>query len=180
MARIRRVLLAVGGMVMIVASMTLAVSGGAALASSSPSKSCGYPTACGGLTTNSGSEPPGGTVTLSGHGYAPGTSVKLNVCGIETLTVTANSSGDFTTSITIPNSAVPGVTCIVTASGKGANGQKLTTSVSVIVTSGSTVPASPTGEPWASQLYWVLAAGVGLVGAAMFEIGRRRRFRSNT
>jgi hypothetical protein len=101
--------------------------------------------------------------------------VTINVCGIETLTVTADGSGDFTTTITIPSSEVPGTNCVITASGTGANGQSLTTSTSVLITSGTVVPPPATGEPWAATLYWALAIGTGLAGFCLFEIGRRRR-----
>jgi hypothetical protein len=106
-------------------------------------------------------------------------SVTINLCGLQTITVVTDSSGDFTITVTIPTNAVPGTTCVITAAGQGTNGQTLTTSTSVLVTSGTTVPTSPTGEPWAGQLYWVLAAGIGLAGFGLFELGRRRRFRSN-
>jgi hypothetical protein len=76
--------------------------------------------------------------------------------------------------VTIPNTAVPGTTCVITASGG-----TLTTSTSLLVTS-TTVPALETGEPWSALLYWALAAGIGLAGFGLFEFGRRRRIRSNT
>lgn len=182
MARMRKLLLAMGGVFLIVGSMTVALTGATALAQTHrASASCGYPgPACGGLTTSSGSAPPGGTVTLSGHGYAPGATVTINICGLETITVTADGNGDFKTTITIPTNAVPGTTCVITATGKGASGQTLTTSTSILITSGSTVPTSPTGEPWASQFYWVLAGAAGLAGLGLIEFGRRRRFRTNT
>ena len=180
----RKLLLAMGGLFLIVSSMTIGLTAGTASAQSHQSQrtaaACGYPIPCGGLTTSSGSAPPGGTVTLHGFGYAPGATVTLNICGLETITVTADSSGEFTTTITIPLNAVPGTTCVITATGKGASGQTLTTSVSILITSGTTVPTQPTGEPWASQLYWLLAGTIGLAGLGMFEVGRRRRFRSNT
>ncbi|MGD0082178.1 MAG: hypothetical protein ABSD78_03135 [Acidimicrobiales bacterium] len=184
MARIQKLLMAMGGIFLVAASLlvgSLALTGTAALAQSAKAAStCPYSTSCGGISTSSSSAPPGGTITLSGHGYKPGSTVTISVCGIETITVTADSQGDFTTTITIPSSATPGTTCVITAVGTGANGQSLTSSVSVLVTSGVTVPVSPTGEPWSASLYWLLAAGTGLLGFGLFEIGRRRRFRSNT
>jgi hypothetical protein len=42
-------------------------------------------------------------------------------------------------------------------------------------TSGAAVPSAPTGEPWSSWLYWVLAAGTAAFGCGIFEVGRRRR-----
>src|SRR5579875_2014436 len=94
----------------------LAVVGGSALTASSASAAC-YPTGsstCASLTTSSNSVPPGGSCTLTGAGYAPGTQVTINVCNLETLTVTADSSGDFSQQITIPSNAQPG-TCAITA-----------------------------------------------------------------
>ncbi|HXY42814.1 MAG TPA: hypothetical protein VEH29_01375 [Acidimicrobiales bacterium] len=179
-ARMPKVLSAVAGVCLIVGSVTVAFTAGSASAQSFSSTSCGYPTPCGHLGTGSGSAPPGGTITLSGHGYAPHTTVTVNICGIETITVQTNSAGDFTTKIVIPSGAVPGATCVITASGRGMSGEKLTTSTSVIVSSGITVPKSASGEPWASPLYWLLAGVAGLIGLGTFEVGRRRRFRSNT
>jgi hypothetical protein len=178
--RMRKLLLAAGTSFLAVGFMTLALAGGTASAQSMSPATCGYPSACGHLGTGSGSAPPGGTITLSGHGYAPHTTVTINICGLETITVTTDAAGDFTTKIVIPAGAVPGATCVITASGKGANGQKLTTSTSVVVTSGSSVPPTNSGEPWASHLYWLLAGVVGLAGIGLFEFGRHRRFRSNT
>jgi hypothetical protein len=177
----RKLLLAMGGIFLVAGSMTVALTGGTALAQSHGTAStCVYANDCGGLSASSGSAPPGGTITLSGHGYAPGTSVTIDVCGLETLTVTTNSGGDFTITVTVPSTAVPGTTCVITASGMGARRQMLTTSTSVLITSGTSVPTSPTGEPWSGQLYWVLAAGMGLAGFGLFEFSRRRRLRSNT
>lgn len=173
--------MAAGGVFLVAGSMTVALTGGTALAQSHRTAStCVYSNDCGGLGSSSGSAPPGGTITLSGHGYAPGTSVTVNVCGLETLTVTTGSGGTFTVTVTIPSTAVPGTTCVITATGLGARHQMLTTSTSVLITSGTSVPTSPTGEPWSGQLYWALAAGIGLAGFGLFEFGRRRRFRSNT
>jgi hypothetical protein len=179
-ARIRKLLVAMGGIFLVAGSLlvgSLAFTAGAAQASPA---TCPYATSCGGITSSTGSAPPGGTVVISGHGYKPGSTVKINVCGTETVTVTANGSGEFTTTITIPSSATPGTTCVITAVGTAANGQSLTSSVSVVVTSGSTVPTQSTGEPWAASMYWVLAAGIGALGLGLFEFGRRRRFRTNT
>lgn len=183
MLRMRKLLLAVGGIFLVAGSMTVALTGGTASAqthgSAAAAASCPYATNCGGLTSSSGSAPPGGTITLTGTGYSPGATVTLNLCGLETLTVTAGTTGGFTVTITIPTNAVPGTTCLITATGASPTGT-LTTSTSVLITSGVTVPVTPTGEPWAGQLYWILAAGMGLAGFGLFEVGRRRRFRSNS
>ena len=175
--RMRKLLVTMGGLFLVIGSLALstAVTSGTALAQShQASATCAYPQQCVGISSSSGSVPPGGTITLSGHGYAPGSTVTINVCGIETITVTADSSGDFTTTITIP-SGTPAQSCTITASGTGSNGQTVTSSTTVTITSGTTVPPPATGEPWAAVLYWVLAGAAGLAGFMMFEIGRRRR-----
>lgn len=174
MARMRKLMMTMGGLCLVVGSLTLstlALTSSTALASGNCSESIN----CGGLTPGSGSSPPGGTITLSGHGYAPGATVTISVCGTETVTVTADAKGQFTTSVTIPSGATPGTTCVITASGTGANGQPLTTSTSILVTSGTAVPPPATGEPWAASLYWALAVGTAVLGLSLFEIGRRRR-----
>ena len=179
--RIRKLLMAVGGIFLVVGSMTVLTAGTAQAQShhsTASSSTCPYPQGCGTLTSSSGSSPPGGTITLTGTGYAPGTTVTIDLCGIETITVTTGPNGDFTTTVTIPAGAVPGTTCLITATGKGAGGTTLTTSTSVIVTTGTTVPVTTTGEPWAATVYWILAAGLGLAGFGVFEFGRRRRYRA--
>jgi hypothetical protein len=182
--RMRNSLLALGGLLLVLGSMMVAFTGGTASAQShgagAAAATCPYPMSCGTLTSSSGTAPPGGTITLTGTGYAPGTTVTIDLCGLETITVTTGPDGDFTTTVTIPSGAVPGATCVITATGEGSSGQTLTTSTSVLITSGPTVPVAPTGEPWSGLLYWVLAAGLGLAGFGLFEVGRRRRFRSST
>jgi hypothetical protein len=174
--RMRKLLVALGGLLLAVGLLTVgtvALTSGPAFAKTA--SGCPEGNQCGGISSSSGSSPPGGSVTLTGHGYTPGTVVTIDVCGLETLTVLANSSGNFTITIKIPNSATPGSTCVITATGKGSNGQSLTTSTSVVVTSGSSVPPVGTGEPWSASLYWVLTGLVAAFGLTFLEVGRRRR-----
>jgi hypothetical protein len=40
---------------------------------------------------------------------------------------------------------------------------------------GTPVPPAHTGQPWSSPWYWLFVATVGLSGALLIEISRRRR-----
>ncbi len=179
MALMRKLLMTLGGLFLVVGSLAvssvLMTGTASAQSQAGAATKCAYPSKCAGLTSNKGSGPPGSPITLSGHGYKPGSTVTISVCGITSYTVTVNSSGDFTITVDIPASAVPGTVCVITATGIGPNGQPLTTSTSVLVTSGVPVPPVHTGEPWAASLYWILAGGSALLGLSLFELGRRRR-----
>jgi hypothetical protein len=122
----------------------------------------------------------GGSFTLTGSGFAAGATVTINVCNLETETATANSGGTFSIKITVPSNA-PSGSCAVTASGTGANGQPLTQTTTITITSsGTTIPGTHTGEPWASWLYWGGAIAAGLIGFALLGLSRRRTAVSGT
>ena len=157
---------------------------GSVLVSSGTAGAACYPpgsTSCvGSLSSNSSTVAPGGTVTITGKGFAAGAKVSINVCNIETLSTTANSSGDISLPVTFPSSAPAGA-CTITATGEGANGKTLTVTTTVTVSSSSTsVPPTHTGEPWAAWVYWIAAAGLGLFGFFLFGVGRRRKAHSSS
>lgn len=135
----------------------------------------------GGLKTTSTTVPPGGTVTLTGSGFLANSTVTIDVCGVETFTTKANSKGQINVPITVP-AGVTG-TCKITATGLNAAHQSYTLSLTVKVKKhththgtvpGSTVPGAHTGEPWAGWPYWLLAAGLGVLGFWFVAFGRRR------
>lgn len=130
-------------------------------------------------TVTPGSAAAGQTVTVTACGFAAGSTVTINVCNLETLTTTANGSGQISLPVTIPSNAPPGP-CAITLGGIGANGQKLTLSTAFTITGGSVVPPTHTGEPWSSWAYWVIAGGMGMLGFLVVALGRRRKANAST
>jgi hypothetical protein len=137
---------------------------------------CLYTGSCSTLTTSTGSVAPGGTFVASGTGWKPGTTVTLDVCGLDTVTATASSAGDFSVLVTAPIEAGAGM-CTITASGTASDDALLIKSTTIIISSsvGVTVPVVPTGEPWAGPLYGFLVGGVAVAGGGALVLGRRRR-----
>jgi hypothetical protein len=114
--------------------------------------------------------------TGNGEAVPNGTTVIVHV-GSATCTV-ALAGG--TGTCTIADSALQAGSYMVKASFSGdadLDASTLTSSTVLTVSSGTSLPVSPTGEPWSAPLYWWLAAAVGLAGFALLEVGRRR-FRS--
>jgi hypothetical protein len=101
----------------------------AGVASAAP----GYPPSTGTLTVSTTTVAPGGTDTASGSGCSAGSAVTLSlVPGGTVSTTTANLSGDFTDTVTIPSSTATGsytlqATCI------GPNGGTLSLSAAITV-----------------------------------------------
>jgi hypothetical protein len=88
---------------------------------------------------------PGGSVTLTGSGFAPGEAVALSNSNGATQGVTANSSGSFTTTFGT-SSAQPAGTITFTAQGATSKATASTT-VTVIVPKPSPTPTKPTATP---------------------------------
>jgi hypothetical protein len=81
----------------------------------------------------------GGTVTITGQGFAAGANVTINVCNIKKFTTVASDVGllgQIDASITMPDNAPLGA-CKFTATGLGTNKQTLTLTTTVIVKSAS-------------------------------------------
>jgi hypothetical protein len=79
----------------------------------------------------------GGTVTLTGKGFAAAAAVRVNVCNIKTFTTTAFNEalpGRIDVSFKMPDSTPLGP-CKITATGRGANKQTLTLTTTVTVKS---------------------------------------------
>jgi hypothetical protein len=74
-------------------------------------------------------------VTITGHGFRAGAEVSLNVCNIETVLTRANSSGDTSDLVKMPENAPIGANQF-TAAGLGANDQTLTLTATLIVKTG--------------------------------------------
>lgn len=154
-----------------VASISFSASPASAASACYPlgSKSCP-----GALGTSSTTAAPGGTVTIVGSGFLADSTVTINICNVETLTATTDSSGKLDTSVTVPSNAPS--TCTITATGLSASHKTFVLSTTVHVSrSSTTVPGTHTGEPWSGWLYWVLAAAAGLLGFSALGFGLRRR-----
>jgi YVTN family beta-propeller protein len=116
--------------------------------------------------------------TGNGEAVSNGTTVIVHV-GSATCTV-ALAGG--TGTCTIADSALQAGSYTVTASFSGdadLDASTLTSSTVLTVSSGTSLPVSPTGEPWSAPLYWWLAGAMALAGFALVELGRRR-FRSTS
>jgi hypothetical protein len=84
---------------------------------------------------------------------------------------------DDTGTCSIADSALPVGSYTVTASFGGTSelaASSLTSPTSLSVIAATTVPVSPTGEPWSAQLYWWLFGAMGIAALALIEVTRRR------
>ncbi len=66
----------------------------------------------------------GSLVVVSGTGYAPGSQVSVRFNGLVVTTVTATSTGAFSTTVVVPATAPLGV-CSLTADGTASGGSGL-------------------------------------------------------
>ncbi|MGH9170143.1 MAG: hypothetical protein ACRD0Z_04645, partial [Acidimicrobiales bacterium] len=117
---------------------------------------------------------PSGTVTYSyfGNGTCAGTAASSS-------TVTLTASG------AVPDSSTQGplgkgsYSYEAAYSGDANYGASVASCESFSVKAGLSTPVPPvaTGEPWASVGYWVVAAGMGLLGCCLLGETRRRRRR---
>jgi hypothetical protein len=79
-----------------------------------------YPPACGSLRLGAPSAAPGGTVSQTGSGFAPGSSVQVTL-GSSAATTVVDGSGTERSVVEIPSSMDPGIHSIA-ASGTGPDG----------------------------------------------------------
>jgi LPXTG-motif cell wall-anchored protein len=85
----------------------------------------------------------GGTLTLTGQGWLPGSQVDLTLFStpVPLGTATVAADGSFTKTVTIPSSTPPGNHTIV-MSGRDANGNPATQSISITVKAAGTASGS--------------------------------------
>lgn len=144
-----------------------------------------YPVNGGGLGVSQNGSPtttvaPGSTVTLSGSGFAPGASIQITIASTPRLlaTVTADGSGSFTATVTIPSGLEPG-THTLSATGASASGgtvvltQQITLGSSTSGSNGSSGAMAFTGGN-AAALAGVAVVVFG-VGFLFVMVTRRRR-----
>jgi hypothetical protein len=141
-----------------------------------PSAPATVPTGSGPLGTPSGA--PGGlaqgsTVTLTGSGYAPNSTVSLYIYSTPTLlgTVTTDGSGSFSKAVTIPASLAPGAHHLVSA------GLDPSGNVRYLVSAVTVAQATGTLAWTGFETLPVLGAGLLTValGAGLIVVARRRR-----
>lgn len=143
------------------------------------------PPAGGGGGTSSGTVVSGGTVTFTGSGFTPSSTVVITVNGVQVATTTADTSGSFSTPVTLTGSGTQVLAATGTAPGGGL--QVVSASVQVLAasvtnsgtTSGTTSGTSGTALPRTGSDVLVpgLALGGGLVvvGSMAVAVASRRR-----
>ena len=141
-----------------------------------------YPPVTGTLTVSETVVEPGDTITVSGSGYAPNSSVTVTMeregGGTPTPlgTFTTNSSGSFSGDVEIPETTAVG-RYVMRAS--GSDGQCI--GVARVLSAGFTVRAAAAAAAVGPRtgtdvLPWlILAVAVIAVGGALVLVGRRRR-----
>jgi hypothetical protein len=136
----------------------------------------GYvPSGCG-LTVSATSVAAGAGVTVSGCGFAGGSTVTITVESQVLGTVTADSTGAFSTTVTIPASLAPGVHTLE-ATGTAPDGSPLVLSASLTVVAAST-PGLRISTAFTGSNIWpavLIGGGLLLVGAVLVMTVRRRR-----
>jgi LPXTG-motif cell wall-anchored protein len=132
-----------------------------------------YPVYTEPLETVSGSLTEGGTVTMGGSGFDPGSSVSIDVYSapIHLATVTADGAGAFVASVQLPDDLAAGSHSL-RATGTAPDGGTLVLSKEFSV-AGGTLPE--TGRPIGMLIS--AAAAVLMVGVGMVVVGLRRRSR---
>lgn len=135
-----------------------------------------YPVDSGTLGASSSEISPGGTVDVSGGGFAPGSAVSIIFRSDPILlkTVSADSTGRIDTDVAIPRSASPG-SHTLEARGRAAGGGTLVLTRTIEV-----LGAQAGGHPETGlSLLWLVAGGLAAVavGATLLFVGRgvRRR-----
>ena len=161
----------------------------ALIASTVPALAQQYPPAACGLTLGTASVAPGGAVTVATSSgctgvFAAGTTVTITLSSdpVTLATVTTDSSGLFSTSVTIPEGTSPGLHTL-SATGTGANGSTVVLSTQIEVTGAGAAAAAAgrgtlsfTGSESAT-LAWL---GVGALSCGLIcliAIRRRRTVR---
>jgi hypothetical protein len=121
---------------------------------------------------SSGTVAPGKKVTVTGTGYAPGSSVSVVIYSAPQVltTVVADASGNFTVEVTVPADLAAGSHTLV-ASGVDANGVLRYVTLPVTVTSAGSAQLAYTGADVLVPALGGLAAVV--VGAGLIVVRRR-------
>lgn len=131
----------------------------------------------------------GGSVTVAGDGYRPGSTVNITLGSTSVGSATTDATGSFSRAVTIPASTAPD-SYTMAASGLDAEGNALVLSASLQVTAAGTSPAAAqrtsgapgqassgelprTGESNSMPL-GLVAAGLLAAGSVLVVVARRR------
>ena len=126
----------------------------------------------------------GESVGVAGDGFAPGAQVRVAAAGVTLATVSAGSTGSFSTDVVIPASVDPG-THDVTAAGVAADEGTQVLAASLTVTSAAASRSDTAGlgdalpRTGSSNLVPTAAAGLALVGAGAAAVVAARRRRTS-
>ncbi len=133
-----------------------------------------YPPSSADLTVSDSTPGVGQQISVAGSGFAPGANVVITFesTPVTLATVAADAGGAFSTVVTIPSNATPGVHTIK-ATGAGAGGGTLVLSAQVTVGGASGGSLAKTGADNIFPLLLV-AAGLVLVGGVLIVSVRRR------
>lgn len=130
------------------------------------------------LATNTSSIGPGGSLIVHGSGFVPNEEITLTLQSAPVIlaTTTADATGSFSTTVTIPSTTDPGAHTIVAT---GATGDSATTSITV---TGAVVPiATSRGLAFTgADIAAVSAVGAVALGLGGFLILSSRRRRTVT
>lgn len=153
-----------------------------------PEQTAGYaPDECS-LTTTTSEVGPGGTLTISGTGFVPGSEVRLALIGSEGSsislgTVVADGEGAFSKEVTIPDSVLAGQ-YTVTATGLDPSGNERVLSIAITVVGGAPpaagAPPSRGGirsavTGWDPLPWAVSGIALAVFGAGVVVLAGRRR-----
>lgn len=139
-----------------------------------PAGAVEYPPSSPTASVSSSTATPGGTVSVQSSGWQADSSVSLTLFSdpVSLGSVTADSSGAFSTTVTIPSGTAAGAHRIV-LSGTDANGNAATQEIAITVTVAAGDGSLPrTGSD--SPPYILFGAGLLLVGAVLAVVARRR------
>jgi hypothetical protein len=140
------------------------------------------------ITTTSAIVDPCGTTTVSGTGFQPGETVTITLQGAVIGTATADATGAFSTSVTIPTGTSAGTYTIVSTGSAGdSSSTQLTvgsgtcgTPTPTFTTVSSSTPTSGLAFTGADIARLVEIAGIALgVGGLLLLATRRRRQATN-
>jgi hypothetical protein len=146
-----------------------------------------YPPPVVGLQLSTSVATPGSTIGVTGEGWASGTTETISIMSSPVVlgTTTANSQGDFSTSVTIPLNTALGAHEIVATGPSEANpAEPLTLSANLtIVASTAAQPTAAAAQPftgWDTRAPLLASLALVVLGSAAVLIARNRRQRRHT
>lgn len=138
-----------------------------------------YPPSEGTATVDASVVTPGGTVGISGDGFAASAAITISLDEQPLTTTTASPAGTFSARVTIPAGTSAG-THVLSARGRAADGvseRVVSATITVSPTAGTAPPGAPLPRTGSSNSLLLAQAGLAslLVGAALVLAVRARR-----